>query len=122
MKLDIVIPALNEEDSIERIIQDCIKAADIIKNRSKVTDVGIIVVSDGSTDRTVSIAQKFVPQIQLVIFEKNRGYGAAIKEGWEKSDAELLGFIDADGTCNPLFFADLCNLIIEDGADIAVGC
>ena len=39
------------------------------------------------------------------MFEKNRGYGAAIKEAWRRSDADLLGFLDADGTCDPKFFA-----------------
>jgi len=122
MKLEIVIPALNEEESIEKIIRDCFNAMEVIRSRSKVTSIGITVVSDGSTDQTVAIAKQFVPQIELITFEKNKGYGAAIKEGWRNSDAELLGFIDADGTCNPVFFADLCNLIIEEHADIAVGC
>lgn len=122
MKLLIVIPALNEEDSIESIIQRSLKARENIIRRSGIDDVLITVVSDGSTDRTVELASKYTDKISLIVFKKNRGYGAAIKEGWNRSDAELLGFLDADGTCDPEFFADLCKTIIDHNADIALGC
>jgi hypothetical protein len=46
-------------------------------------------------DRTVSIAQSYEPRIRVVVFEKNRGYGAAIQEGWRVGGGDLLGFIDA---------------------------
>jgi len=122
MILSIVIPALNEEDSIASIIERSLAAAPIIIANSEVTEVEITVVSDGSTDNTVKIASTYVPQINLIIFEKNKGYGAAIKEGWEKSKGELLAFLDADGTCDPLFFENLCNLLKSDNADVVLGC
>jgi len=122
MKLGIVIPALNEEDSIEKIILLSHKAKDYIIQNSPVTAVDIVVVSDGSTDQTVPLAQKHLDKIKLVVFEKNRGYGAAIKRGWEETDAELLAFLDADGTCNPEFFAPLCTELEKDNRDIMLGC
>jgi glycosyltransferase involved in cell wall biosynthesis len=96
-------------------------ARKLIIEKCGVTEVSIVVVSDGSTDRTVELALKHSAQAGLIVFEKNKGYGAAIKAGWEKEDADLLGFIDADGTCDPLFFIDLCNMIVKDRADIALG-
>jgi glycosyltransferase involved in cell wall biosynthesis len=75
-----------------------------------------------STDRTVELARRYVDQIELIIFEQNRGYGAAIKEAWKETDADLLGFLDADGTCDPRFFADLCNALVKADAGLAVGC
>jgi glycosyltransferase involved in cell wall biosynthesis len=121
MKLLIAIPALNEEDSIESIIERTLTAADYIEANSPVTEVDVTVVSDGSTDRTVELASRYVPQIKLIVFEKNRGYGAAIKEAWRQSDADLLGFLDADGTCDPNFFAPLCQTLVERGATVALG-
>jgi glycosyltransferase involved in cell wall biosynthesis len=53
-----------------------------------VTEVDITVVSDGSTDRTVERARQFGERINLIVFPKNRGYGAAIKEAWRQSDAD----------------------------------
>lgn len=120
-KLEIVIPALNEEESIESIIQRCIAARPTIIAKTFIDEVGITVVSDGSTDNTVPFAQKYTDEINLIIFEKNRGYGAAIKEGWRQSDADYLSFLDADGTCDPLFFVNLGNLMEKDTADIVLG-
>lgn len=122
MKLLIAIPALNEEQSIASIIERCLQARALITQKSLVTQVAITVVSDGSTDRTVEIAQRYTDQIHLIIFKKNRGYGAAIKEAWRQSDADLLGFIDADGTCDPNFFRDLCQVLDDQNAGIALGC
>ena len=122
IKLTIAIPALNEEQTIRNIVEASLAARDRIVRETPVDTVDVTVISDGSTDRTVEYAQSFGDRIELIIFEKNRGYGAAIKEGWRRSDAQLLGFLDADGTCNPEFFADLSGAILKENADIALGC
>src|SRR5262250_2022670 len=122
MKLLIAIPALNEEGSIQQIIERCLDARQEIIETSPVTQVDITVVSDGSTDRTVELASRFSDRITLIVFPKNRGYGAAIKAAWAKSDADLLGFLDADGTCDPRFFAELCRHAVNDDADVVLGC
>lgn len=122
MKLLIVIPALNEEQSIESIIQRSLDARAHIIAGSPVTAVDITVVSDGSTDQTVERARRYRDAIKLIVFEQNRGYGAAIKEAWRQSDADLLGFLDADGTCDPSFFADLCRTLEQERADVVLGC
>lgn len=122
MKLLIAIPAYNEEASIEDVIARSLAARGGIVARSPVTHVEITVISDGSTDRTAELASKYAESINLIAFKDNRGYGAAIKEAWRQSDADLLGFLDADGTCDPTFFADLCNEIEWQKADMAIGC
>jgi len=122
MKLLIAIPALNEEASIEAIIERSLAARDEIIACSPITSVDITVVSDGSTDRTVSLARNYTDRIKLIVFEQNRGYGAAIQQAWIESDADLLGFLDADGTCEPKFFGDLARALAREGADVALGC
>lgn len=120
MRLTISIPALNEEESIASIIDRCLRSIPHIK-ASGVAEVQIVVVSDGSTDRTVEIAKSYETQgVALIVFANNQGYGAAIQAGWEHGGGDLLGFLDADGTCDPMFFADLCRTVLA-GADIAVG-
>ena len=121
MKLSVVIPALNEQQSIESIINRTLDARQYIYENSPITDLEITVVSDGSTDKTVEIASRYTDRIRLIIFEKNRGYGAAIKEGWNQSTGELLAFLDADGTCDPRFFADLARLMEKENADVVLG-
>ncbi len=122
MKLLIAIPALNEEESIDSIIQRSIEAREYICAHSPVTEVAITVISDGSTDRTVERASRYTDLIHLIVFPQNKGYGAAIKEAWRQSDAELLGFLDADGTCEPKFFATLCKTAVDENADVVLGC
>ena len=78
--LTIVIPALNEEDAIGQTLSRCLDARQEILETAGLTTIEVIVVSDGWTDRTVEIAQTF-EEVEVIVFEKNRGYGAAIKEG-----------------------------------------
>jgi glycosyltransferase involved in cell wall biosynthesis len=122
MKLLITIPALNEEATIENIIQRCLAARNALIGNSAITEVAITVVSDGSTDRTVELASRHTDEVKLIIFEKNRGYGAAIQHAWQESDADLLAFLDADGTCDPQFFADLARYLWSERADVVLGC
>jgi len=119
-RLTIVLPALNEEDAIARTIERCLEARQAIIAQTPVTHVKVVVVSDGSTDRTAEIAQQYT-DVQVIVFERNRGYGAAIKEGWRRVGGDLLAFLDADGTCDPLYFIDMCNLALSDGVDIVLG-
>lgn len=118
--LTIVIPALNEENAIGQTVTRCLAAREHIMAAAGLSDVEVIVVSDGSTDKTVEIAQGF-DGVRVIVFEKNRGYGAAIKEGWRQGSGDLVGFLDADGTCDPEYFADMCRAVVHDGADIALG-
>jgi glycosyltransferase involved in cell wall biosynthesis len=122
VKLLIAIPALNEEESIQSIIERSLAARSYICSNSPITEVEITVVSDGSTDGTVEIASRYRDQICLIEFPQNKGYGAAIKEAWRRSDADILGFLDADGTCDPRFFASLCSSLAAENADVVLGC
>lgn len=121
MRLSIVIPALNEQNAIRSIIERALAAREKIIEKTVVDQVDITVVSDGSDDATPAIAKEFVPEIKLISYRVNRGYGAAIKLGFKESDADLVAFLDADGTCDPLFFIDLVNALEEKQADIALG-
>ena len=121
MKLLIAIPALNEEQSIASIVERCLAARSDIVAGSSVDAVEITVVSDGSSDRTVERAQQYAGEVNVIVFPENRGYGTAIQEAWRRSDAELLGFLDADGTCDPRFFAALCREVLDGGADVVLG-
>ncbi len=120
MKLTIVIPALNEEQAIASIIERTLAARRKIVADSPVDEVEVIVVSDGSTDRTAQIAAAY-DDLRLIVFENNRGYGAAIKEGFREGTGDLVGFLDADGTCDPEFFAVLCSALIDRDASVAIG-
>ena len=118
--LSIVIPALDEEDAIGDTVRACLDARAHLIEKSPVSRVEVIVVSDGSSDRTEEIALGF-EEVTVLAFERNRGYGAAILCGFDHASGDWLGFLDADGTCDPRFFADLLRALEEDGVDVALG-
>jgi glycosyltransferase involved in cell wall biosynthesis len=119
-RLTIVIPALDEAEAIGGTIRRCLDAREHVRAEGGVADVELIVVSDGSTDATAAIARGFAG-VTVLEFERNRGYGAAIKAGFAAGSGDLVGFLDADGTCDPLFFAELCRAVADQGADVALG-
>jgi len=118
--LSIVIPALNEEAAIGHTIARCLEARGALLAQAGLQEVEVIVVSDGSTDRTEAIARGF-EDVTVIAFERNRGYGAAIKCGFEYGRGDLVAFLDADGTCDPAFFVELCRALEREGADVALG-
>jgi hypothetical protein len=118
--LSIVIPALNEEAAIGATVERCLAARAQIVAESPVSDVEVIVVSDGSSDRTEAIARSH-DAVTVLAFDRNRGYGAAIKSGFAAARGDWVGFLDADGTCEPAFFATLCRALDAQRADIALG-
>ena len=123
-KLTIVIPALDEEKSIASIIGRCLEARPEILQRGCLRDVAIIVVNDGSSDRTSEIAHEIAERetgVSVIDFKVNRGYGAALKEGFRRGDGELVSFLDADGTCDPGYFAQMCYTIQAETADVVLG-
>lgn len=118
--LSIVIPALNEEGSIAAMLERCLAAREAILRSSGLRALELIVVSDGSTDATEHLALAF-PSVTVIAFRHNRGYGAAIKCGFRHSKGEILGFLDADGTCDPLVFGELCRALVAADASVALG-
>ena len=116
----LVIPALNEEGAIGSTLERSLAARRDVLEKTAVTQMYVVFVNDGSTDGTQAIADQF-PEVVKVHFETNRGYGVAIKAGFQATDADLVGFMDADGTCDPRFCVDLINCLHQTKSDIAVG-
>lgn len=119
-KLSIVIPAYNEEDSVDAILKSCLDARGPLIKDAGLSGVEVILVDDGSKDKTLEKARRWT-EAKVVAHERNKGYGAALMTGFRASSGDLLSFLDADGTCDPLEFGGLIKALREANADMAVG-
>jgi glycosyltransferase involved in cell wall biosynthesis len=120
-RFSIIVPALNEEDAIEGVLRSCLAASDGICEEGGVDSVEVILVDDGSTDRTAEIASG-IEGVRIVSHEANRGYGAALMTGFRAAEGDYLGFLDGDDTCDPTAFGGLLKGLREgDGADLVIG-
>jgi glycosyltransferase involved in cell wall biosynthesis len=118
LTLTVVIPAYNEENGIAEIAQRVLAIAPSLP-AAGVSDLELVVVDDGSRDRTAEVASA-IPGVRLIRHPRNRGYGAALKTGFNAAQGELLAFLDADGTYPPEHFPELCKHVLA-GADLVVG-
>lgn len=116
--LSVVIPAYNEEAGIEEIARRVLSVRDDLA-KVGVDALELIVVDDGSKDKTVEIAQS-IAGVRLIQHEQNKGYGGALKTGFSSSIGELIGFLDADGTYPPEHFPQLCAQALA-GAELVIG-
>jgi len=115
--LSVVIPAYNEENGIEEIARRVLAVEPALKEVG-VNELELIVVDDGSSDRTGEIAGS-IEGVRLIT-QKNKGYGGALKTGFSNAQGELIGFLDADGTYPPEYFPQLCVAALN-GADLVIG-
>lgn len=116
-ELSIFFPFWNEENNIERVVKAAIPVAKKIADRWE-----MIMVDDGSSDKTREIAKKLAsknPQLRVVSHTPNRGYGAALKEGFTNSRYDVVVFTDGDGQFD---FSQVSRFVSKiNRADIVIG-
>ena len=118
VSLSIVIPARNEENRLPRTLQHIISYTS-----AKGWDTEIIVVNDGSTDRTSDVVRQFAkrnPSISLIDNIVNSGKGSSIRDGMLRATGDIVLFTDADDS-TPIEEADTLIQSIINGADIVIG-
>jgi glycosyltransferase involved in cell wall biosynthesis len=92
--LSIVLPCRNEAENVAAMTADACTAARRVADAYEV-----IVVDDGSSDETLAIAcsvEARVPEVRVVVHETNRGYGAAVRSGFEAARMPWVFLTDAD--------------------------
>lgn len=112
MSINIIIPAYNEEKTISKVIKD------IRNNGYK----NIIVIDDGSKDKTSEIAKK--NKVTVLRHMINRGQGAALKTGFDyalKNDANIIVTFDADGQHLASEIKNLVKPVANGSIDVTLG-
>lgn len=112
--LSVILPAYNEE----ALIADTVSTVMSVLT-SWMEDFEVIVVNDGSKDRTKEVVQDLAiydPRIRLINHPTNKGYGAALVTGFESVTKELAFFMDSDGQFDIRDLARFFPLIEQYGA------
>lgn len=116
--ISIVIPAYNESARIGKALDEVLRC---VHDRNWHAE--ILVVNDGSTDRTAEVVQGFVqlhPEVRLLNNTKNRGKGFSVRRGVLHAVGEMVMFTDADLSA-PMEEAERLFDALRQGADIAIG-
>ncbi len=102
-----VIPAFNEEERIENVLEETSEYVD-----------EIIVIDDNSTDGTAERAEKYGKVLKN---ETNRGYLRSIRRGFEAAGGDVVVTLDGDGEHDPSFIPKMVALIQNGEADLVFG-
>lgn len=114
LSASVVIPCYNEEGNIRKCIES-IPQFGLWRE--------IIVVDDGSKDRTAEIVRKIAQKrddVKLITYQENRGKGYAVNEGWKNSKGDVLMMLDSDMTTPPQELP-LFHKVMESGAEFING-
>lgn len=112
-KVSVIIPAYNVEKYLERCLMSLIKQT--------LLEIEIIVIDDGSTDKTLEIAREFekLDARIKVLSQTNQKQGAARNRGLEVAKGEFIGFVDADDWVDLDYFEKMYNAATKHNVNIA---
>jgi glycosyltransferase involved in cell wall biosynthesis len=116
--ISVVLPAHNEEAVVEQTLTRCLEVL-----AGMASDYEVILVDDGSRDRTGEIADAIAardPHLRVVHNRPNRGYGGALRAGFEAASKQYTFFMDSDGQFD---IAEIAGLLarVEEGFPAVLG-
>lgn len=115
MKLSLVIPIMNEEDNVKPLL-------DAVYSALASCDYELILVDDGSTDRTIERVKAYSnARTKLVIFNRNFGQTTAMAAGIDAAEGELIATIDGDLQNDPTDIPLMIQKLEAEGWDVVAG-
>ena len=114
--ISIIVPVFNEEKTVLEILQKL----EYLKN--SIFSCEVIVIDDGSTDRTIDILKENTKIINKIFYnETNRGKGFSVKKGIQNADGKYIIFQDADLEYDPSDLIKFSKVIEEFEPDLVIG-
>ena len=112
MKVSVVVPAYNEDTTIGQVLGELGQLA---------LDLEVIVVDDGSTDRTAAIVEASGDERIRLVRKQNGGKGTALRRGFDEAVGDIVVVQDSDIELSPARVPDLVAPIVEGRADVVYG-
>ena len=114
-KLSVVVPVFNEEGNIIPLFQ-------AVQNALQGIDYELILVDDGSTDKTVKmIKEEADERTKLIVFNRNYGQTTAMAAGIESAECEIIATIDGDLQNDPTNIPMMMEKLEKEGWDVVAG-
>lgn len=110
--ISVFFPCYNDAGSIGKLVENVLS---LLPKLTK--DYEVIVVDDGSTDKSREILKKLAKRrkaVRLILHEKNKGYGGALKSGFRQASKDLIFYTDGDGQYDPKELPILLSLMTDD--------
>jgi len=119
MKFSILIPVYNEEKTLDLILPKVLE----LKKSSLVDELEVIAVDDCSKDNSLNLLRKYEESggIKLIVHEKNKGKGAAIKTAVAEASGDYVVFQDADLEYEPQDLLKMLDFAVRNNADVLYG-
>jgi dolichol-phosphate hexosyltransferase len=111
LKVEVIIPTLNEEQTIGELVES-------IRSYVLPVKVSTLVIDGGSIDRTLDICKR--ENVRFIV-QRGRGKGNAMRQAVEQSDADIVIFIDGDCTYSPADLESLIEPLLNGESDMVVG-
>jgi glycosyltransferase involved in cell wall biosynthesis len=119
-EISFFLPSFNEEKNIKKSVLNVKKVLEEVADKWE-----IVIIDDGSKDKTGEIADdlsvEYKNNIRVVHNKPNRGYGGALKSGYEASKYEWIAFADSDGQFNYSEIIKFISKQKESNADLVLG-
>ncbi len=118
MKVSIVIPTYNEAKNLPLLVEEIFSLIDRAR-----FDAELIIVDDNSPDQTGAVADDLAKSypIQVIHRAGKLGLGSAVREGFSKSNSDIIGVMDADLSHDPAVLNDMLGEFERGGYDIVMG-
>lgn len=113
-KISIVIPVFNEEKTLRKVL-------DLVEKSPLEPEKEIILVDDGSIDKSREILKEYADRHKVILLEKNKGKGAALRRGFAEATGDAIIIQDADLEYNPNEYPLLLQPILSGDADVVYG-